>query len=162
LYDNTLTKNQAYANILSMSRKQEIPDHAVNLSPTIMAQAIVARATPHNPAYGLRIAEETGLSQGTASKILSGMKTAGLAESGERAKFLPSGRVADPSVGTELLQQEMDENVHLSRAAELVRLAERMGGDHGKALELAIACGHAALDAQESAVLEQQPVPPQA
>jgi len=145
-----------------MPRKQEVPDHGVNLTPTIMAQALVARATSHNPAYGLRINQETGLSQGSASKLLSEMKATGLAQTGDRAKFLPSGRVADPSVGTELLDQQVAEDVHLSRAVQLAELAERMDCSLGEALERALTLGHMAVDAQEPAPMEQQSVPPQA
>lgn len=139
-----------------MSRKQEVPDHAVNLAPSTMARAMVARATPYRPAYGLRITQETGLSQGTASRILSEMKASGLAQAGDRAHFLPSGRVAEPSVGTELLDQEVEEDAHLSRAVNLLHLAERMGCSPGEALERALTLGHMAVDAQESAAVEQQ------
>lgn len=140
-----------------MPRKQEIPDHGINLTPTIMAQALVARATSRKPAYGLKITQETGLSQGAASRILSDMKSTGLAQTGELAHFLPSGRVAAPNVSTELLQQQVGEDVHLSRAVQLAELAERMDCSLGEALDRVLGLGRMALDTSEPTVPVQQP-----
>src|ERR1700742_2868754 len=98
-----------------MPANPEIPDYAVNLPPSLIAQAMLVNATPDNPVYGQRIANVTGLTTSAAYKLLDGMRSAGLAEGIGHFRRSPTGTAANAHIGTGLLTARLEDDAHLFR-----------------------------------------------
>jgi hypothetical protein len=133
-------------------RYEEAPASVVNLTPRIMAQATVARATEMKPTSAIEINRATWYSQGVVSKMLAEMRESGEAGEGYYAKWSEKGRVVTPVAGTDLLRERANEDPHLRRAVGILEFAERWEVGPGEALDKLLDMGRQMLEASDVAI----------
>lgn len=132
-----------------MGQKQEISEHAIILTPTVLARAVVARATDNRPTSGIDVSGTTELSQGNVSKLLAGMRGSGEADTGYYHQAAESGRAVVPIVGTDVLRESVAGDVHLQRAVGILEFAERRGLTPGAAFDELLKIGNMVLEASD-------------